>query len=721
MNMRKRVVDYKHESDYFSLIVKWVVMAFFAILPILYFGKDIMNAGNTPARILFMFFFVVILYLCGQKIAKTRALRLPGKLTMPLVALLLVIFASAVFSPLRGQVIHTQIWSEDMLLSQWMAGIFMLFCLYQLLDTDELVHSTIIAVAIGGGAAAVIGLLDFFVFKSLGDLSDSRLTGTFFNPMFAGNYLLICIPFAICAANITRKYLYYVITALLTIAVIFTHARAAWVAMFVYAIYLAIYFAMKNRRMAIITVTGIAIAAGLIFIIPQTRGRVTGLITGDNTTRARIIYMHTAWKEFIARPILGWGVDTAQQISPQFRPLSNYSESNKGARRIMLDEDHAESLPHNIVLLILAEFGVIGLVVLSWLKLTIIGVVRKNGGMQDTVIFAAVGALITWGIANLFSYDNTAITCLPWLAITLIALRNKDIHMLAVPVLAHRAIYAASIILLIVTFIALSSNSKINRVIKDTAELKNMNNANTTHSFLLASDTLSLLQNIPMPDNAVYIRTLDLLNIQYETAPDEGSREGMRVKLLAAIDEGLNTYYRDWQLLRNGVILNFRFGNPEKALDYINALKKFEPNSAQVRVLEAEALMMEGNLGGAEKSVQEALRIAPSSPGPYLEAGKLYFSLFKGGDARGRKLLQMSEDAYRRGATIDITAVRPSAIIDFCAVLVINKKYDDVVTYGKYLRGNDRYYASLRGVITEMLAKSASNDKREEILRKLDE
>jgi hypothetical protein len=43
------------------------------------------------------------------------------------------------------------------------------------------------------------------------------------------------------------------------------------------------------------------------------------------------------------------------------------------------------------------------------------------------------------------------------------------------------------------------------------------------------------------------------------------------------------------------------------------------------------------------------------------------------------------------------------------------------VTYGKYLRGNDRYYSALRGEITRVLALTGDNDKREEIFRKLEE
>lgn len=719
--MRKSNTKEIDTKNNFNAIVKWVVAAFFAILPVFYFGKDVMNAGNTPARILFLFFFSVLIFLCGQKIATMGRLRLPGKLTAPLVVLMLVIFASAVFSPLKMQVFHTQIWSEEMLLSQWMAGIFMLFCLYQLLDTDELIHTAIISVAIGGGVAAVVGLLDFFVFQSFAVMSPIRLTGTFFNPMYAGNYLLICIPFSIGAAIITKKQLYYYITGLLALSVVFTNARAAWVALFIYAIYLIVYFAMKNRRIAISAIIAMAVVAGLIFAIPQTRYRITALIQGDNATRARMVYMRTAWNEFLARPILGWGVDTAQQISPQFRPLSNSSESNNGNRRIPLDEDHSESYPHNIILLILAELGLIGLIVISWLKLSIINTVRKSGGMQDMVIFTGVGALITWGIANLFSYDNAAITCLPWLAITLIALRTKDMKFVRLPHSTSRLLYAISIIIAITTLVAIDSNNKLNRAMVESSQINSIASTNNTRSYLMAGDTISLLQSIPLPDNVVYTHIVGLLNMRYDFAPDEGSKESARVALLLAVDEGLKIYYRDWQLLRNGIILNFRFNSPDKSIIYIKALKDFEPNSAQVRILEAEAFMLMNSFGVAEKPVQEALRIAPDSPGPYIEAGKLYYGLFRTGDIRGQKLLKMSEDAYRRGTNIDMSAFKTSNIIDFCSVLVINKKYDEVAKYGKYLRGNEQATMALRGEITRILALTGKNDASEYIFKKLDE
>ncbi|MEI6520146.1 MAG: O-antigen ligase family protein [bacterium] len=721
--MRKSDVKVINTGSNLNLFVKWVIAAFFAILPIFYFGKDIMNAGNVPTRILFLFFFIIIIFICGLKIADIRRLRLPGKMTAPLVVLLLVIFASAVFSPLKMQVFHTQIWSENMLLSQWMAGIFMLFCLYQLLDTDELIHTAIISVAIGGGIAAILGLMDFFIFQSFATMSAVRLTGTFFNPMFAGNYLLICIPFSIGAAMITKKPLFYIITGLLTLSVILTNARAAWVALFIYAIYLVVYFAMKNRRLAISAIIGIVVAAALIFAIPQTRGRITALIQGDNATRARVVYMRTAWNEFLARPILGWGVDSAQQISPQFRPLSDSSESNGNSRRVMLDEDHSDSLPHNIILLVLAELGIAGIAALIWLKLSIIGVVRKNGGMQDAVIFTAVGALTTWGIANLFSYDNTSITCLVWLSITLIALRNKNFYLKVVPVMLPRLLYTTAAIIAIVTLVAIDSNNKLNRAVIEIDQVNAVIGGNSTRGSLMAGDTISLLQSIPMPDNVVYRHIVGLMDTCYEYAADDGSKEIARVALQSALDEGLRVYYRDWLLLRNGVILNFQFSTPDKAFIYINALKKFEPNSAGVRVLEAETMMMTSNLPGAEKSVQEAIHIAPNSPMPYMEAGKLYLGLFRSGDIRRQKLLNLSEIAFRRGAEIDMNAFKTSYsyIIDFCTVLLVKRKYDDVVKYGRVLKGNERDMLALRGEIARILSLTGDNDAAKDIFKKLEE
>ncbi|MGB3903289.1 MAG: O-antigen ligase family protein [Anaerolineae bacterium] len=342
---------------------------------------------------------IVIIWLGRKALAKED---LPStSLDIPISALLAVHLVATLFSNIPRLSLEGLYWAImyvvlfymviDLLRRGWPADLFVksllvvggIACLLAALEALEWYLNWLATV----GLAHPIPPSSFRVAKTLGP-----------NPLAA--YLNLLIPFAVVAAVGARQRLSrLVLTSWLLLALVvqfLTLSRGGWLGLFAATTTLAIMLTLQHRsrpRIVELTkrlgrsniLTGFLITATLIAALlaclagyrllthPSRRGSV----------EERMLMWRSGWSAFLDRPVTGTGLWT---YGTQFL---RYSNAN--LRRPV-------EKAHNVILTILAESGVLGLVVSVWLSGSVIGSLRRRwltaNQNQRLLVTACIASLV---------------------------------------------------------------------------------------------------------------------------------------------------------------------------------------------------------------------------------------------------------------------------------------------------------------------------------------
>ncbi len=190
-----------------------------------------------------------------------------------------------------------------------------------------------------------------------------RLNGTMDHPNTFGLYLLVVIALLIIfflakqSKKIKKNKLLLFYLIILSAVFILTYSRTSWLC---FALFISL-FAIAEKTMAIILLAGAPIALSIYAFSANIQYRVNELFSQAifNSFTARQNIWKIAWEKITARPIVGYGVGTAE-------PIIDAAKDWRGGA----------SLPHNDYLLQQLELGFIGL--LMYLSYTI-GLIYQTG------------------------------------------------------------------------------------------------------------------------------------------------------------------------------------------------------------------------------------------------------------------------------------------------------------------------------------------------------
>jgi O-antigen ligase len=282
-------------------------------------------------------------------------------------------------------------------------------------DARGLIWSLLISGYVIGAAAILqsgFGLLGGGYFRD-GTNGPIRADVTLANPDFTGIFLAMLIPVAfakvVSRRPATTRVLAANVLVVLTLGVLATLTRAAWIGAVVGVI---VVLALRRGRFharpvvisAAVLVVGFVVVAGVAAPTPASAksgfghailGRIasiTNLSTGTEATRLK------TWGDTLpliaSRPILGYGPDTFGLVYPQFQ------SSNKLGT--LWDKPHQDALG------VAASQGILGLLAYIWILVAFIRAFWKGRYLRGTVALFGGWVAYVVSIQADFSYIPTS-------------------------------------------------------------------------------------------------------------------------------------------------------------------------------------------------------------------------------------------------------------------------------------------------------------------------
>jgi O-antigen ligase len=218
----------------------------------------------------------------------------------------------------------------------------------RLISSDEILKAFIYS----GLMLAVLGFIQLAVFPDFEQLDPSlgwdphknRLASTFFDPNFAGMYLVIVLIFHINRAGKTNKFLWAFYAAILFLSILLTFSRSAWAAL---AVVVMIYGIFRYR---ILLLASLLVAFSAYYFVPRVQTRISGTTDPADSAQFRFISWKNAYEIASDNLLTGVGFNSYRYVQLEYGFLTPDSE-----------ESHSGSGSDSSLLLIIATTGIIGL------------------------------------------------------------------------------------------------------------------------------------------------------------------------------------------------------------------------------------------------------------------------------------------------------------------------------------------------------------------------
>jgi O-antigen ligase len=217
------------------------------------------------------------------------------------------------------------------------------------------------------------------------------------NGIMLGISILISIYFLLRSEELLKKILFFLGLLIMMAGLFYTKTRACWLGAFLSFVYL--YFQLPKARKYLLA-CGIAScvlgSAWWVFSLGDKESIIERFY--DETASSRINLLKACWNMFLDRPLFGFGFDSFQKAS------LNYFDKIAGIRFM-----GRGLVPHNFFAGILAEMGLVGLVVISWIYLKIykVGIDSKRWGKmtEDKTLLIIFRAMCIIYFINALSFD----------------------------------------------------------------------------------------------------------------------------------------------------------------------------------------------------------------------------------------------------------------------------------------------------------------------------
>ncbi|OGC59814.1 hypothetical protein A3A70_03085 [candidate division WWE3 bacterium RIFCSPLOWO2_01_FULL_42_11] len=269
----------------------------------------------------------------------------------------------------------------------------------------------------GGLAFSILGFLQLWLLPDFTKLPESlgfdphqfRLASTFFDPNYAGAFLVMLLIFCLNHIMSNKKYWIVPVKVLIIlsgIALFFTYSRSAYLM----ALISLPLFGILKKKWALLIVILIIGSLG-IALSPRARERVMGSIHPDVTANARIESWRQTYQVFSDHPMLGNGFNTLR-----------YANRDKGYFPSLLSTGgNSGAGSDSSFLFVLATTGIIGL--LSYLLLITHLLLRsfklRRSNSQLLVFVCLTGLVVESNFINSLFYP-------PILGLLLVLIGNAD-------------------------------------------------------------------------------------------------------------------------------------------------------------------------------------------------------------------------------------------------------------------------------------------------------
>jgi O-antigen ligase len=273
-------------------------------------------------------------------------------------------------------------------------------------DVNFIMHSFIVLLLFEGALSYLQHRYDepFFA-SSLGGPKwiDGRVSGTWSDFNDAAWYFTFVIPVSlsmlICLEKYKQKIIYGLAFMLSTAALVWTDSRAGWISFGVACLFVVVLVfsnIRKKRALIKIVMVSVALAVLLCPLYPRLYSKIYERFTGEDqgSAESRIPQFEIALRIIKDHPILGVGINNYSEI------MWEYDNSAEGLENI------SRFPVHNIFLHIMAEMGVIGIVVFFWFLAAIcipaIDFICRQSNLHDKhVVIGLIAGIIAFLVHGL--------------------------------------------------------------------------------------------------------------------------------------------------------------------------------------------------------------------------------------------------------------------------------------------------------------------------------
>lgn len=214
-----------------------------------------------------------------------------------------------------------------------------------------------------GLALAVLGFFQYIFFADLERLAEfgfdphkGRLASSFLDPNFTGAYLILTSSLALYKYLVAKqKKIWLVILLILTLAIILTFSRSAFLMLAVSGFIFGI-LRWKKLILALIIITILS-----SFLVPQFLDRIKGGLTIDRSAQERFETYRNGLYIFDMSPLVGIGFNNLRVAQDHINLLKPYSQEG----------GHGGSGIDSGIIFTLATTGIAGLIIylLFWINL----------------------------------------------------------------------------------------------------------------------------------------------------------------------------------------------------------------------------------------------------------------------------------------------------------------------------------------------------------------
>jgi O-antigen ligase len=265
----------------------------------------------------------------------------------------------------------------------------------------DLAQRTLLFVAVAGAVGAMISITGH---EAIG--GPWGLAGTFGNPSFAAEFIAPALLLAAALFFLGRKVAAVALGLPMLVFMVLAKSRADWLGLGAGIVVLVVLeFRSRGRiklpsRLAAILVIVVSIALPyLLSALPLP------MLGRSDTVRVRELARASTLEMALDHPVTGVGLDGFAAAYPEYRSPEEF--------RLSLRRD--VSFPHNLPLLVFAEAGIPGLLILLWfLYVTLMaGFKTLDAHPEDGIAFGALGAitaiLVSAGFSGPLSHPPSAL------------------------------------------------------------------------------------------------------------------------------------------------------------------------------------------------------------------------------------------------------------------------------------------------------------------------
>ncbi|MBN1232870.1 MAG: O-antigen ligase family protein [Candidatus Coatesbacteria bacterium] len=194
----------------------------------------------------------------------------------------------------------------------------------------------------------ILSIFQFFIYGI-------RARATLYRPNSLGMFMIFVLPFIIAGVREEKgfRFVFYAIALLSGITgLVLTFSRGAWLG-FAGSIIFFFLFYRNNKYLKYILFASVILLLVIALTVPLLEAKIFSIFTTDSSSNTKRLFLwQAAIKAISLRPLTGYGAGTFPDVYKWFKP--------EGAELYAW-------YPHNIYLHILADLGIIGLLVFSFL------------------------------------------------------------------------------------------------------------------------------------------------------------------------------------------------------------------------------------------------------------------------------------------------------------------------------------------------------------------